>query len=165
MACRLWVNIMGMSVNARPYLLYQKVLCLVDLNEQTCPSIESGPSRVCSCRFPWRPVTPIYNMENMGPQGNESVSPIPDEKFWRLNNNNNNTVFTILRNFIYSLSDAFCMSLMPRSFPSWSEFPGNLDHPPPHKFRMTDGLLYKHYTFTFFRRLASSSDCDTILGS
>jgi len=26
-------------------------------------------------------VTHIYNMENMGPQGNESVSPIPDEIF------------------------------------------------------------------------------------
>jgi len=30
---------------------------------------------------------------------------------------------------------------------------------------MTEGQLYKHSTFTFFRRLASSSDCDTILGS
>jgi hypothetical protein len=32
-------------------------------------------------------------MENMVPQENETVSPIPDEKFWRLCNNNNKIVY------------------------------------------------------------------------
>jgi hypothetical protein len=40
-------------------------------------------------------------------------------------------MFTILRSFIYAPIDVFCMSPMPRGFPSWSAFPGNLDHPPP----------------------------------
>ena len=75
-AYRLWVNGRGMSMNALSLLL-----CLVDLNEQSCPLKWCDPSRVCSCHFPGRPVTYIYNMENMVPQESEVVSPVPDEKF------------------------------------------------------------------------------------
>jgi hypothetical protein len=63
------------------YLLYQAVLCLVYLNEQSCPLIGRDPSRVCSCRFPGRRMTGNYNMESMVPTEIEAVSPIPDEKF------------------------------------------------------------------------------------
>ena len=51
-------------------------------NEQSCPSIGSDPSGVCICRFPGRPVTHIYNMENMVLQESEAVSPIPGDRYY-----------------------------------------------------------------------------------
>jgi hypothetical protein len=47
-----------------PYLFSQPVLCLAELNGQSCPLIGYDPSRVSSC-FRRQPAAHINNTENM----------------------------------------------------------------------------------------------------
>jgi len=67
-------------MNAASLFVSSVLLHLVGKNELTCPLIKYDPSRVCICRFPGRPASHIYNMENMAPQEYETDSPIPDGK-------------------------------------------------------------------------------------
>jgi hypothetical protein len=79
-ACILGVNGIVIPTNAASLFVSSVLLRLAGRNELTCPLMKYDPSRVCNCRFPGRPASHIYNMENTDPQEHETDSPIPDGK-------------------------------------------------------------------------------------